>query len=454
MPFLGAGGNSFLFTYDPIVYMRKLFAAYGPVAAGVQGSPLWICVFGPTYNQEVLTHPDRFASFFLSLPASPDSALHHVTAGLLSLNGAVHSRHRRLILPAFHKHTVAGYHTTIVTLTQAMLERWFIGQRLDIVQAMRELTLGIVSRALFGLDLYRDGESLPQLLRHWLHLFTAPITNAFPMNLPFLPYRRLLAVSSYLEQALQAFISQRRLGGTSAQDVLAMLLTAQDEDGSVLSDAEIIGHLNLLFLAGHETSANALIWTLFLLGQHPQVYAALYDELNGTLHGEAPTVGQLNTLTLLDRVIKESLRLLPPAVYGVRVSTEECTLGLYTLPKRSTVIYSSFMTQRMLEFYPLPAQFRPSRWETIDLPSYAYIPFGGGPRRCIGATFAEMEIKLILAMIIQHCTLALAAPTRIDYQVRITLTPRHKIPMVIGLPGHPPALHQVAGTIRSLVDLP
>jgi cytochrome P450 len=369
------------------------------------------------------------------------------------MNGVQHTRDRRLMLPLFHKQAIARYRDTMVTLTETMLSRWLVGQRLDIMHEMQQLTLAIVGKTLFGIDVHNTLGSLMQLLRRWLQLFTAPATNVAPIDVPVMPYHQLLACSERLEQALQALIAQKRAEVAESWDVLAMLIQARDEDGAQLSDAELLGHANLLFLAGHETSANALTWTLFLLAQHPNILADLRDELVGVLHGAAPAVEQLAQLPLLDRVVRESLRVLPPVVYGVRYGIAPFTLGPYELPARSTVIFSPFITHHMPELYAEPDRFVPDRWSDIAPSPYAYLPFGAGPRRCIGAAFAEMEIKLVLAMVLQRVSLALPPRARIDYQVRITLTPRRSLPMIVGRVTDPLVPSRVSGTIGDLVQL-
>jgi cytochrome P450 len=453
VPIIGARGNEFQFARDPIVYMRRAYRAYGTIVGGVRGNPVWLFAFGPEYNHLLLSRPEQFYSFFLSIPAKAQSPLHHLTSGLLNMNGVQHARDRRLMLPLFHKQAIARYRDTMVTLTEAMLNRWSVGQPIDIMREMQQLTLAIVGKTLFGIDVYNTPGSLMQLLRRWLQLFTAPATNVAPIDLPGMPYRQLLACSSQLEQALQALIVQKRAEVAESSDVLAMLIQARDEDGAQLSDAELLGHANLLFLAGHETSANALTWTLFLLAQHPNILAELRDELVGVLRGAAPTVEQLAQLPLLDRVVHESLRVLPPAVYGVRYGVTPFTLGPYELPARSTVIFSPFITHHMPELYAEPDRFVPDRWCDIAPSPYAYLPFGAGPRRCIGATFAEMEIKLVLAMVLQYASLALRPRARIDYQVRITLTPRRGLPMIVRPLSDVLVRQAISGTIRDLVAI-
>jgi cytochrome P450 len=274
-----------------------------------------------------------------------------------------------------------------------------------------------------------------------------------PIDLPGLPLRRLLRLSDRLDADIRAMVERRRASLGGERDVLAMLLHARDEDGASMSDAELIGQATVLFIAGHETSSNALTWTLFLLSQHPQVLGDLRDELHGVLRGDAPAAAQLGRLPLLDRVVKESMRLLPPASISLRVSTAPFKLGPYELPRGTTVFFSQYATHHMPELYPEPERFLPERWLAIDPPVYEYLPFGAGPRMCIGATFALLEIKIALAMIVQRYQLALQPGARIDRRLRITLSPRQGMPMIVLPPDRAPPVNRPRGNIREMVDL-
>jgi cytochrome P450 len=208
-----------------------------------------------------------------------------------------------------------------------------------------------------------------------------------------------------------------------------MLLDATDEQGESLSDADIVGHSSVIFAAGHETSSNALCWTLLLLTQHPKVLADLMDELTHVLKGEPPRVEDLAQLPLLDRVVKESLRILPPVPFNHRISAVDTELGGYSIPRGSELITSVYRTHRMSEFFPAGDRFRPERWENLDPGPYVYNPFGAGPRMCIGATFALMEVRIVLAMLLQAFRFQLVPRARIDRFLSITMAPKHGLPM-------------------------
>jgi cytochrome P450 len=452
MPLIGWRGNLVRFGGDPLGYAQGLYRAYGELVAFVAGRPGWIFAFGPQYNHYLLANPDLFySSPFMQAP--PGSALGRLTCGLLSMNGTPHRQRRALVLPAFHRQRVESYHGDMVAVIETLLDGWRAGQRLDIAREMQKLTLRIASKTLFGLPAGPEADRLGLMIKRWLNLLDSLGPSLIPIDLPGLPLRRLLRLSDRLDADIQAMIERRRAGPGDARDVLAMLLRARDEDGAAMSDAELIGQATVLFIAGHETSSNALTWTLFLLSQHPHVLRDLRDELHGLLRGAPPAPAQLERLPLLDRVIKESMRLLPPASISLRVSTAPFELGPYELPRGTTVFFSQYVTHHMPELYPQPERFFPERWATIDPPVYTYIPFGGGPRMCIGTSFALLEIKIALATIVQRYSLALQPGARIDRRLRITLAPRQGMPMLVLPPGSTPPLNRPRGNIREMVEL-
>jgi cytochrome P450 len=439
-PVLGWRGQAIRFLHDPITFMQALYREHGRLAAWVAGNPMWMFAFGPAYNQLVLADPARFYNTPIApLATPPNTALSRLTHNLLSMNGDVHRRQRRLVLPAFHKKRVEGYRDEMVAIAERELAGWRVGQRRDIAREMQRLTLCIASGTLFGVDASAEAGSVGSVIHSWMGLLESGGVFLLPKDLPGTPMRRLLRTSDRLEARIQAIIDHKRASGDAGdaatggmgRDVLAMLIEARDESGAAMTDAELIGQTSVLFVAGHETSSNALTWTLFLLSQHPRILADLVDELHGALHGAAPTVEQLGRLPLLDRVLKESLRLLPPAPFQMRYGTAPFQLGPHMAPAGATVTLSAYMTHRLPEIYLQPLSFDPARWETLDPTVYEYMPFGAGPHMCIGSTFAIMEVKLVLAMIVQRFRLQLAPGARIDRRVTITMSPRHGMPMAI-----------------------
>lgn len=450
-PVLGPLGNDLLFTFDPIGYLRAAYAMHGALVAGVRGRTGWVMAFGPELNRQILSDPDRFHSFFLGIPAAEGSALRQLTSGLLSMNGALHQRHRALLLPAFHRQQVTRHAAMMTRIAEEHVEQWRVGQTVDVICEMRALALHIVCTTLLGLDA-QASESIMPLLTGWLERLVSPAVGALPRDWPGTPYRALLRHSEQLASAFRSLIAARR-DAPAADDALSMLVHARDETGEPLTDAELVGQAALLFIAGHETSASALAWTLLLLDQHPVVLADLRDELAGVLRGDAPSAADLERLPLLDAVVRESLRIAPPVVYGVRYLAAPTELAGFAFPARSTILYSPFMTHRLPVLFDLAAHFLPRRWETIAPAPYAYLPFGAGPRMCLGAAFATLEIKLVLAALIQRVRLTLAPLARVHRQVAITLAPR-SLPMRVVEPRSSHQPEMVRGTVRDLVALP
>jgi cytochrome P450 len=318
---------------------------------------------------------------------------------------------------------------------------------------MRQVTLFIVTKVLFGLEGEEETLRMGLLMAEWLERFTSPAVHLLPFDGPGLPYRQLLRVSERGEASIRELIARKRERGADGDDVLSMLLQARDEEGGSMSDAELVGQTNILFVAGHETTTNSLTWTFFLLDQHPEVYGALLEELEGELKGAAPTIEQLERLPLLDRVVKESLRLLPPVPVSFRMSTGPFEMGGHSFPAETQLHYSPYITHRLPDLYPEPERFLPDRWLQADPPVYGYIPFSNGPRRCIGATMALLEIKLMLAMLLPRYRLSMAPGTRVDPVVRATMRPKGGLPMRIHAQDKHFERSEVRGSIRDIVAL-
>ncbi len=431
-PILGWRGALIPFGSDPLGYVVRAYRRYGTLVGLSRSDPAMLFAFGPEHNRLLLSDATLFeTNLGGSSPLPRFSSASRISNGLLAMNGDKHRQQRRLMLPAFHRQQVSGYRDAMVAEIERVLERWAPGERRDIAHELQELTLAVALRTLFSLDTTPEALTLGELFKQSLAISFSPLEMALPSELPGTGRYRLLRLAERIEAHVRALIAQRRASSDAGHDLLATLIAARDENGQALSDDELVGQTYTLFAAGHETSSNSLAWTLFLLDRHPAVLADLHDELHSTLHGEAPRLEQLGQLPLLDRVVKESLRLMPPASVLVRQSTAPFQLGGFALPANTTIFLSPFITHRLPELYTEPQAFRPERWERLDPSPYAYLPFGAGPRMCIGTSFALMEIKLALAIIIQRFRLALPAGARVDPELRLTLRPRGGLPMEI-----------------------
>lgn len=435
---------------NPFKYLRWLHDTYGDLVTLARGDASCVCAFGPTLNFQILTEPHLFevgrTSPFMKFDA--DSAFGKLMMlNLTQMNGEKHRQHRRLMQPAFHKQQVAHYSEDMIALTQQMLDSWQSQSQIDLHREMQRLTQGIAVKTLFGLydevELARAGALMRNLTRSML------LVMALPFDIPGTPYHRALRISEQLSTFIRATIAQKR-EQKDATDVLATLIQAHDEDGTKLSDDELVGHAFTLFAAGHETTSNALTWMVFLLSQHPHVFANLLDEVEGALHGNAPTSEQVNCLPLLDGVIKESLRLLSPASIGIRATSEPCELGGFALPQGANVIYSEFITHRMPELYEEPDRFKPERWAMLDRSPYEYLPFSTGRHMCIGAGFATQEMKVVLAMLLQRYRLSVVPDARISSN--ISMRPVHGMPMRVFPQDRQFQRVSVRGNIHELID--
>lgn len=453
MPLLGWHGNYIRYFRNPVVSMQALYETHGPVVAFLKDSPDWVFAFGPDYNRQLLTNPDLFSVKLLFLPTPEDSAVRRLCAGLLNMDGDLHHQQRQLMMPAFHDDRLKNYYAAMVTTAQHFLDRWQVGEVRDITRELRRLTLAMTTRTFFGLEPSGEmAQTLGPLIHHWLQLFTSGGVILLPFNVPGLPYHTLLQVSEKLEGYIRTMIEQRR-AQAGPSDLLALLIQAQAEGHAGMTEKELIGQTNLAFISGHEKSAVALTWMLFLLSQHPHVTTDLCDELEGALQGAPPTREQLKQLPLLDWVVKESLRLLPPLSSLWRLGTRDFELGPYTLPKGSWVTLSPFVTHRLPELYPEPKRFRPERWSRLTPTPYEYLPFGAGAHACLGTSFAVMQFKIILVLLLQRYRLTTPPGTKIETQMKIALATRQGIPMRIGPRSEPFTRNAVSGNIRKLVEL-
>ena len=452
MPVFGVTGSHIRFLADQLRWLTEL-SGYGPLVTLARGTSSHLFIFHPDYNMQVLSNPALFRSPELWRVAPEGSSLSRLWSGLVTLNGEVHKKHRRMMMPSFHKKKVESYRDEMVARIDRMLSAWKPGEVRDIFLEMRQVTLLIVTKVLFGLDDDQETLRMGQLLADWLERYTSPAVQILPFDGPGLPFRNLLEVSRRGESAIRELIARKRAQGASGDDVLSMLLQARDEEGGVMSDAELVGQTNILFVAGHETTTNSLTWTLFLLDQHPEVHAALLEELEGELKGAPPTLEQLERLPLLDQVVKESMRILPPVPVAFRASNAPFEMGGHSFGAETMVHYSPYITHRLPDLYPEPARFLPERWSKIDPPVYGYIPFSNGPRRCIGATMALLEIKLMLSMLLPRFRLSLRPGTRVDPLVRATIRPKGGLPMRIQAQDKRFERSAVRGAIRDVVAL-
>ncbi|HST03441.1 MAG TPA: cytochrome P450 [Chloroflexia bacterium] len=462
-PMLGWWPNVLPMLRDPAISMLHLWYRYGDAVSlgNYRDAPILI-VFSPEYNRYVLTNNDIFYSLDVNsgdalFKVPPDTSAARLLSGIASMNGEEHTAHRRLLMPSFHKKRVDALRDSMVECVENHIAGWRDGDPRILVNEMLDLTLAVAIVGLIGLNPAEEGKRVRNLIEQWSQRGLTPQVALLPYDLPGTPYRRFRVLSEQVEAELIEVIKRKRTRVGSADDgnegdALALLIHAQDEDGTLLSDSDLIGHLSTLFTAGHETTASALTWTLFLLTQHPHILADLVDELDGVLHGDAPSLEQLHNLPLLDNIVNEGLRMFPPGMWIFRTAVKPFELGPYSQPAFSQLIFSPTVTHYRPDLYPNPHTFDPHRWETINPTPYEYLPFGGGPRRCLGATFALLEIKLALSIILQRWRIEVPHRHRVDRSGTILSRPKDGPPITIHKQDRHFVHSAVRGNIHDLVD--
>lgn len=433
-PGLPLVGAVFSFAYNPLDFMLDNYRRYGEVIRidlfGIKGAAL----HGADANRYILV--DAVDNFLVSPLIEKVHARWIVGNGLLFIDDPQHKVQRRLIMPAFHRKRIEAYQRTMRETTTQMLDRWEPGVTLDISKEMHQLALVIAGRTLFSMDLGGDARELGQAVATMINTLSNPLNLGLaqlPFDVPPVGRGRTLRRGlARIDRVLGKIIERHRREGDDTGDVVSMLVAAHDEEGNGLTPQQVRDNLLTLFVAGHETSANALTWALYLLAQHPHVTCKLLEELDRELKGEAPMATDLDRLPYLEQVVKETLRLYPPAPSANRVARESFEWKGYIIEAGELVTYVPFVSHRMPTQFREPEVFRPERFDPVKgdpIAPYAYIPFAAGPRSCIGAPFATMEIKTVLAMALQRYRLDLVPNQRIDATVRTTVQPKRGILM-------------------------
>jgi cytochrome P450 len=425
-------GHQAEFRKDPLALLTRTAREYGDIATIRFGPYRVILVSHPDYVESILVSNARI---FHKGPALRRNPL-LLGNGLLTNEGESWRRQRRLIQPAFSRQRVTSYGEVMATFAQRAVNGWADGETRDIHAEMMQLTLAIVAKTLFDADVEGDSHRVGLALEAALEAFNAHSTGIFPVPL-WIPTRsnlQLRRATWELDNIIFRFVNARRGSAEDKGDLLSILLGARDEDGKPMPARQLRDEVMTLFLAGHETTAIALSWTLYLLARNPLVEARLVAELETVLAGKAPTPADLPRLPYLEATVDEGLRVYPPAWVIGRQSTAPFALGSYQFPEGTVVLVSQWVNHRDPRYFHEPEAFRPERWLdglARQIPKYAYYPFGGGPRMCIGHGFARMEAALLLAAIMQRYHLELVPGQEIVPQPSITLRPRHGIRMVL-----------------------
>ncbi len=424
------------FNRDSLGFVTRLARDYGDV---VRTRFLYLTAYfisHPRDIERVLTTDNK--NFIKARSLRTPFFRRIVGHGLLTSEGDFWRRQRRLAQPAFHRERTNRYGEIMVDYTERLIDGWRDGETRDVHQDMMHLTMEIVARTLFSADVTGDAEDVGRALTEIAKPFASQATLKWILDnrLPTPAHRRFFRTVQTLDDVIFKLIGERRANGADAGDLLSMLLEAQDEDGGRMTDRQLRDEVMTLFLAGQETTALALTWTWHLLMQHPEAEARLHAELAEVLDGgeRQPTVADLPRLPYTEMVIKESLRLYPPA-WGVgREAVNDCEIGGYPIRRGAQVFMMSWVVHRDPRFYDAPEEFRPERWagdEARRLPKFAYFPFGGGPRVCIGNAFAMMEAVLCLVTIARRFRFSPAFGHHVTIMPAMSLRPRDGIRVVV-----------------------
>jgi cytochrome P450 len=349
--------------------------------------------------------------------------------GLLTSEGEFWLRQRRVLQPAFHRERLVGYAQTMVDRAEAKASTWHDGEERAMHPELMRLTLDIVSRCLFGADLGDDAVAIGTAIGRSVHAVYQRLNSFWlfvPERMPTPQTPQIRRSAASLDRIVYRIIDERRADGQDRGDVLSMLLAARDERGAGMPRRQVRDEVMTLFLAGHETTAIALTWTLFLLAQQPAAEARLHAELASVLGDRPPSFADVPHLTEAQRIVNESMRLYPPAWIVEREALEDVEIAGVSVRRGTTVMISQWVTQRDPRWFPDPDSFEPDRWlngQAATLPRYAYFPFGGGPRMCIGYSFATTEAILLLATLAQRFRFELVSGQAIRPDPVVTLRP-------------------------------
>lgn len=429
LPFLGSIRQ---LQQDRIGFLSANQQQYGDIVHFKVGSRHIYQLNNPEHIQYVLVkHPENFQK----TPALKNAARDSIGQGLLTSDGDLHKRQRRLVQPAFHYNRIAAYANTMVNYTDDMLGEWENGKQIGMLNEMMHLTMRIVGKTLFDTDVTNDADSIGAAISVGIEATSDRIARPLPFleKLPTATNRKRRAAIQVIDKTIIRFIEERQASGEDKGDLLSMLLMAVDEqDGGQMTNKQVKDEAMTLFVAGHETTANALAWTFYLLGQHPEVERKLVEEIATVLDGRLPTLADLPRMPYLEMVIKESMRMYPPAWTVSREAQADFELGGYTIPKGSIIMMSMYILHHDAHYWDQPDTFLPERFSAANeenIPKYAYFPFGGGPRVCIGNQFAMMEAELVLATILQRYQLSLLPNQHIKLNPLVTLRPQPDIQM-------------------------
>ncbi len=430
-------GNLRPFRANPLVFLLKMAREYGDLVYFRVVRQHLHLVSDPEFVREILVNQQN--NFVKSRALQRAKIL--LGEGLLTSEGQHHLRQRRLVQPAFHRDRLAGYAAAMSECAVRRRERWQPGAAMDVSVEMAQLTLSVVAKTLFSADIESEAPEIGAAMTSILELFRVllmPFSEYFD-KLPLPSKRRFQNARARLDSTIYGMIRERRKSGVDNGDLLSMLLLAQDEDkhgednDARMTDQQVRDEALTLFLAGHETGANALSWTWYLLSQHPEVERRLHQEIDAVLGDRAPELSDLPELRYAEMILSEALRLYPPAWAIGRKAKAAFKLGSFEIPADSICIVSPYVVHRDARWFPDPEKFDPERWTPEareSRPKFSYFPFGGGARVCIGERFAWMEGVILMAAIAQKWRFRLEPGQHVEPLPLVTLRVKNGLRMI------------------------
>jgi cytochrome P450 len=419
--------TTLLFTHTLGFFMR-LKQRYGDVVEVKLGNKTLYIMSNPEHIEQI--HSRTGYEFIKGYTGSPGLA-RLLGNGLLTSEGDFWLRQRRLSAPAFHHKRIIDYASIIVDYSERLASEWRDGEERDIHADMMRLTLEVVAKTLFGVDARNVQKLVAKNVTIILGEFRQQVYML--LRIPLLTSasrKRYIQAVEQLEAVVYQMIEEHRQGEHDTGDLLSMLIAAQDEDGSRMTDKQLRDETMTLFLAGHETTANALTWSFYLLSSNPETKQAIVKEIDEVIGGRLPTFEDLSRLPYTQAVVRETMRLYPPAWRVYREAAVDLEIGGFNVPKGTGLWMGQYLVHRDPRWFREPEKFIPERWlseEIKTIPKYAYFPFGGGPRICIGNAFSEMEANLVLATILQKYDVESLPGQKIQPEASMTLRPKHGI---------------------------
>lgn len=431
---LPISGNMLAFRRDTLHYIQKMAREYGEVVH---------FRFGPKRHVYLLTNPDQIKEVLVTKQAhfrkakGLQVARAAVGDGILTSEGEKHMRQRRLMQPAFHRDRIKEYGQVMVRQTVDLIDEWKDGEIRDIHHDMMKVTLAIITETMFGKTVKEEADKIGQAIDVGLKYVSSKASSFIdiPLSVPTRSNREFLASNEVLDKTIYDLIEEgRKNAGSGRTDLLNMLLMARDEDdGKGMTDEQVRDEVMTIFVAGHETTANTMSWIFYLLATHPEVEQKLHEELEAVLGGRLPTAEDVPALVYANHIVQETLRLYPAAWTINREVAEQVEIGGHVYEPGDTLMISQYVMHRDPRYYDEPDRFMPERFAgdlLKRIPAFAYFPFGGGPRICIGNNFALMEAALLLATIAQRYRLQLKEPGQVvEPEPLVTLRPKNGLPM-------------------------